>query len=47
VGLLILRGTALDEAVTQVRTVRPEMRLNDTQAAWLRAVANHASRLKD
>lgn len=47
VGLLILRGTALDEAVAQVRTARPEMRLNDTQAAWLRVVAHHASRPED
>ena len=38
VGLLIQRGATLDEALQQVRAARPEIRLNDAQLAWLRAV---------
>ena len=38
VGLLVAQGTALDDAIRQVREARPEMRLNDEQLAWLRTV---------
>jgi protein tyrosine phosphatase (PTP) superfamily phosphohydrolase (DUF442 family) len=38
VGLLILWGTGLDDAVQQVRQARPEIRLNADQLTWLRAV---------
>jgi len=38
VGLLVLHGNALEEAVDQVRKARPEMRLNAEQLAWLRVV---------
>jgi predicted protein tyrosine phosphatase len=38
VGLLVDRGTGLDEALQQVRDARPEMRINDEQLAWLRSV---------
>lgn len=38
VGLLVLRGSALDDAVEQVRRARPEMRLNSPQLEWLRTV---------
>jgi protein-tyrosine phosphatase len=39
VGLLVFRGAAVDDAVEQVRKVRPEIRLNAKQLAWLRFVA--------
>lgn len=38
VGLLVAQGNTLDDAVEQVRKARPEMRLNDEQLTWLRAV---------
>jgi len=38
VGLLVLRGSALDDAVEQVRGARPEMRLNSEQLEWLHTV---------
>jgi protein-tyrosine phosphatase len=38
VGLLVMQGSTLDDAVEQVRGARPEMRLNDEQMAWLRLV---------
>ena len=38
VGLLVKDGVALDDAVEQVRKVRPEMRLNSEQLEWLRTV---------
>jgi protein-tyrosine phosphatase len=38
VGLLVLRGSALDDAVEQVRRARPEMRLNSLQLEWLQTV---------
>jgi protein tyrosine phosphatase (PTP) superfamily phosphohydrolase (DUF442 family) len=38
VGLLVLRGSAMDDAVEQVRRARPEMRLNSSQLEWLRTV---------
>jgi protein-tyrosine phosphatase len=38
VGLLVLRGSALDDAVEQVRQARPEMRLNPAQLEWLQTV---------
>ena len=38
VGLLVLDGNGLDDAVDQVRSARPEMRLNDEQLGWLRLV---------
>jgi protein-tyrosine phosphatase len=38
VGLLVLRGSALDDAVEQVRRARPEMRLNPAQLEWLQTV---------
>ena len=44
VGLLILRGAALDEAVRQVREARPEMRLNNDQLDWLHAVEERIAR---
>lgn len=43
VGLLILRGSTVDDAVEQVRKARPEMRLNEDQLAWLSAVRRHVS----
>jgi protein-tyrosine phosphatase len=43
VGLLILHGSAPDNAVEQVRLARPEMRLNEDQLAWLSAVRRHVS----
>jgi ADP-ribosyl-[dinitrogen reductase] hydrolase len=46
VGLLVVDGFSLDDAVGQVRTARPEMRLNDEQMAWLRVVARQRSRLR-
>jgi protein-tyrosine phosphatase len=36
VGLLVVQGVALDDAVAQVQKARPEMRLNDEQLVWLR-----------
>jgi len=44
VGLLMLEGLGVDEAVQQVRAVRPEIRINDAQLAWLREVAKGGSR---
>jgi protein-tyrosine phosphatase len=44
IGLLVFHGTALDDAVEQVRKVRPEIRLNAKQMAWLRSVALQRSR---
>jgi protein-tyrosine phosphatase len=38
VGLLVLRGSGLDDAVEQVRQARPEMRLNPAQMEWLQRV---------
>jgi protein-tyrosine phosphatase len=38
VALLVWRGVPLDQAMKQVRTARPEIRINDDQRAWLRAV---------
>jgi protein-tyrosine phosphatase len=38
VALLVQQGNALEMAVEQVRAARPEIRLNDDQLAWLRAV---------
>ena len=38
VGLLVVQGIALDDAVEQVRKARPEMRLNAEQLTWLRTV---------
>lgn len=35
VGLLVLRGSALQDAVDLVRKARPEMQLNAEQWAWL------------
>jgi protein tyrosine phosphatase (PTP) superfamily phosphohydrolase (DUF442 family) len=43
VGLLILRGSAVDDAVEQVRRARPEMRLNEDQLTWLHAVRRQIS----
>lgn len=43
VGLLVLRGIALNDAVEQVRTVRPEIRLNAEQLAWLHTVEDEVS----
>jgi protein-tyrosine phosphatase len=41
VGLLVFRGSTLDDAVEKVRKARPEMRLNEDQLTWLRAVGGH------
>jgi protein-tyrosine phosphatase len=41
VGLLVDRGTSLDDALQQVREARPEMRINDEQLEWLRSVEEH------
>lgn len=38
IGLLVQQGTSVAEAEEQVRAARPEIRLNDEQRAWLRAV---------
>ncbi|HEY7466318.1 MAG TPA: hypothetical protein VIB47_06460 [Dehalococcoidia bacterium] len=38
IGLLILEGARFDEALEQVRQVRPEIMLNDEQVTWLRSV---------
>jgi len=38
VGLLVVYGAPLDEAIEKVRVARPEMKLNDKQLAWLRTV---------
>jgi protein-tyrosine phosphatase len=38
VGLLLLEGLPLDRAIDQVRSVRPEIRINEDQLAWLRSV---------
>jgi protein-tyrosine phosphatase len=38
VALLIVSGSDVDEAISEVRQARPEIRINDTQIAWLRAV---------
>jgi predicted enzyme related to lactoylglutathione lyase/protein tyrosine phosphatase (PTP) superfamily phosphohydrolase (DUF442 family) len=38
VGLLMLEGLEVQEAVEQVRTVRPEIRINENQLAWLRQI---------
>lgn len=46
VGLLVVEGIGLDDAVEQVRAARPEMRLNDEQMAWLRVVAQQRARLQ-
>jgi protein tyrosine phosphatase (PTP) superfamily phosphohydrolase (DUF442 family) len=37
-GLLVHNGASVDEALTQVRSARPEMRLGDEHVAWLREV---------
>jgi hypothetical protein len=48
VGLPVLQGRALDDAVDQVRGARPEMRLNVEQLAWLRLLKEQdLSRLPD
>jgi protein-tyrosine phosphatase len=44
VGLLVFHGAAVDDAVEQARKVRPEIRLNAKQMAWLRFVALQRSR---
>ncbi|HLF71267.1 MAG TPA: hypothetical protein VI759_03870 [Dehalococcoidia bacterium] len=38
IGLLILNGTVFEEALEQVRGVRPEIILNDEQVAWLHSL---------
>ncbi|PKN78510.1 MAG: hypothetical protein CVU47_12145 [Chloroflexi bacterium HGW-Chloroflexi-9] len=38
IGLLVQQGMAVSDAEAQVRAARPEIRLNDEQRAWLRAV---------
>jgi hypothetical protein len=38
VGLLVLEGRTLSQALDQVRAVRPEMRLNEAQLEWLTAL---------
>jgi protein-tyrosine phosphatase len=38
VALLILSGSNVEKAITQVRQARSEIRINDAQLAWLRAV---------
>ena len=38
VGVLVDRGASVDDAMRQVREVRPEMRINDEQLGWLRSV---------
>jgi protein-tyrosine phosphatase len=38
VGLLVHRGSSLDQALEQIRAARPEMRINDVQLEWLRSV---------
>jgi predicted protein tyrosine phosphatase len=44
VGLLMLEGLGVEEAVQQVRAVRPEIRINDVQLAWLREIADNQTR---
>lgn len=43
VGLLVTYGVPLDDAIEQVRMVRPEMQLNEKQMAWLRTVKQEFS----
>jgi protein-tyrosine phosphatase len=38
IGLLILNGSAFEEAHEQVRGARPEIILNEEQVAWLRSL---------
>jgi protein-tyrosine phosphatase len=38
IGLLVQQGISVEEAEQQVRTARPEIRLNDDQRAWLKSV---------
>lgn len=47
VGLLVLRGDILHDAITQMRTARPEIRLNEEQLARLRSVEDHASQAEE
>jgi ADP-ribosyl-[dinitrogen reductase] hydrolase len=42
-GLLVAQGLAVDEAIEQVRSARPEMRLNNAQLDWLRDVERKLS----
>jgi protein-tyrosine phosphatase len=35
VGLLVQRGLTVDEAERRVRSIRPEININDVQRAWL------------
>ncbi|MCD6074728.1 MAG: dual specificity phosphatase [Rhodospirillales bacterium] len=37
-GLLMLRGRTADEAVQELRNVRPEIRINEVQMTWLRMI---------
>lgn len=43
VGLLVLDGKPLAQAVEEVRTARPELRINDEQMAWLESVETSAA----
>lgn len=38
VALLVHSGIPLDQALSRVRQVRPEIRINDEQMAWLRSL---------
>jgi protein-tyrosine phosphatase len=38
IGLLIRDGSTYEAALEDVRSVRPEIRLNDDQVAWLRSL---------
>jgi len=38
VGMLVLDGQSVDEAVHEVQRVRPEIRINEAQSSWLRTV---------
>jgi hypothetical protein len=42
VGLLVVNGAAPEEAVESVGAACPEMRLNEEQSEWLRAVKEDA-----
>jgi protein-tyrosine phosphatase len=43
VGLLVLQGASVDDAVREVRQARPEIRLNADQLAWLRGIDERGS----
>ncbi len=38
IGLLVISGAGVDEAMQEVRLARPEIRINADQVAWLRAI---------